>query len=55
MKLARPRIRIDEGLATIRSENGGQKPSWFFFFFFFFFAPRCRGSGLPKPVKIPRV
>jgi hypothetical protein len=25
MKLARPRIRIDQGLATIRSENGEQK------------------------------
>jgi hypothetical protein len=24
-KLARPRITLDEGLATIRSENGGQK------------------------------
>jgi hypothetical protein len=25
MRLAGPRIRVDEGLATIRSENGGQK------------------------------
>jgi hypothetical protein len=25
MKLARPRITVDEDLATIRSENGGQK------------------------------
>jgi hypothetical protein len=24
-KLARPRIRVDEGLATLRSKNGGQK------------------------------
>jgi hypothetical protein len=25
MKLAKPGIRVDEGLATIRSENGGHK------------------------------